>query len=480
MRKLTLRNIFSLILASTLIPIQGSAHPSDKPKSTQNSTKPSAVRDVLPIPFSGSADVVTDDGTALKDIKSIEGSNLLSWPPDSSSDLQKLIKARLDANSPCGMQAKNQVYIFHISHTTKIDSPSFTVLSSGWYAYRLTSKGLKFSGVSGSGDQLIYNKSKALIIGISEIGESQTAPGDTTNAAFQAQLLAEITNLYYEAYSISVVQGVPENSQALGQLLSGIAKVGGGAAVAGGPLDMIIKPIPPTEFSPLFVSVGCQAGTVKLPYTLTVTNTIATQETKPKKDDQKSNSGSQLGTVACSGTGLTSPCSTSRSFSSLDAEWWDVSIGITTPGTQQTKYAFSTTSNKVQTSVTRHTDLYVFVDLFPWALHHSKESIYPHFNLGVPITSQTLYRPYFGMSENLTGWTGIQRKLSLPVAVNFFAGVVWMKTDYLIGDPTTQAEFNTNLKPTRVWKGLFGIEVPVSSMLSKLGGKGGSAKGSGG
>ncbi len=478
MRTHAFRSILSFMLVSTLIPIQISAHHSDNPKSssTQNSTKPSAVLDVTPTPFSGSAEVITDGGSASKDIKSIEGSNLISWPSNNSGELQKLISMRLPADSACGMQEKNQIYIFHISHATKIDDPSFKVLSSGWYAYRLTRKGLKFSGLSGDGDQLIYNKSKALIIGVSEIGEGQATPAATTDADFQAQLLAGVKKDFVETYSISVVQGVPENSQALGQLLSGIPGLGG---VAGGSLARIITLPSRTKFNPIFVSVGCQAGTIKLPYTLTVTSSIATQSAKPK-DGQKSDAGSQLGTVACSGQGLTSPCTTSRSFSSLDEEWFDFSVGITTPGTRETKYAFSSSGNAVQTSVTRHTDLYGFVDIFPWAKHHSKESKYPHFNVGLPVTGQTLYRPYFGMAESLTGWTGIQRKLSLPVGINFFGGVVWMKTKYLVGDPTTQTDFNTDLKTTHVWKAVFGIEVPVSSMVSKLGGKGGSSKGGSG
>jgi hypothetical protein len=91
----------------------------------------------------------------------------------------------------------------------------------------------------------------------------------------------------------------------------------------------------------------------------------------------------------------------------------------------------------------------------------------------------TLYRPYFGMAENLTGWTHLQKAVSLPVSLNFFAGMVYMKTQYIVGNPQTQTEFNSDLHWHRVWKPIFGIEVPVSAMASKLGSKS-SSKNAGG
>ena len=95
------------------------------------------------------------------------------------------------------------------------------------------------------------------------------------------------------------------------------------------------------------------------------------------------------------------------------------------------------------------------------------------------MTSQSLYRPYFGMAENLTGWTHLKKALSLPVSVNFFAGMVYMKTQYIVGSPQTAAEFSSDLHWHRVWKPMFGIEVPVSAMASKLGGKSSSKNASG-
>jgi hypothetical protein len=69
----------------------------------------------------------------------------------------------------------------------------------------------------------------------------------------------------------------------------------------------------------------------------------------------------------------------------------------------------------------------------------------------------------------------LQRILQLPTGINFFAGMTYMKTQQLVGSaPTTQTQFNNELSYHRVWKPMFGIEVPVGALASKLGGKGGS------
>jgi len=123
--------------------------------------------------------------------------------------------------------------------------------------------------------------------------------------------------------------------------------------------------------------------------------------------------------------------------------------------------------------VTTHTELYAFLDLFPFGALKPKESWAPHINLGIPVASKSLYRPYFGIAENLTGWTHLQKGLGLPVGINFFIGMTYMKTQQIIGaPPATQAQFNSALKYTRVWKPIFGMEVPVSALASKVGGKG--------
>jgi hypothetical protein len=176
------------------------------------------------------------------------------------------------------------------------------------------------------------------------------------------------------------------------------------------------------------------------------------------------------GVVTCTGTDNTLPCTTTRTFTSVDREWWDVSIGIAIPGVRESK--FSIANNQLSQSTTTHTDLYGMLDLYPFAKWAAKDDWAPHFNLGVPITSKSLYRPYFGLAESvgglLTRITGSQKQFALPLDMNVFGGMVWMKTQTVTGNPTTASALTADSHTTRVWKPAFGVEVPVSSIASKI------------
>jgi hypothetical protein len=216
-------------------------------------------------------------------------------------------------------------------------------------------------------------------------------------------------------------------------------------------------------------------GTVKLPFTLTVTdNTVTTA------GNGTVNSPS-AGSLACNGANYTTPCASTHAFESIDKEYWDVSVGVTAPGVRETKFTFAT--NAVTKSTKTNTNLYGMLDIYWTARWHPKDYPILHPFVGLPVSGQTFYRPAFGMAQPINGLKILHHKISLPISVNAFAGMVYMRTSYLVGTPTTQAAFNTDLKPTRVWKPVFGIEVPISSMASKLGkksstaGKGGTGSG---
>ena len=202
-------------------------------------------------------------------------------------------------------------------------------------------------------------------------------------------------------------------------------------------------------------------------------NADATQKQGGQQNQggQKSTKGStQTSTtvVDCSATSTQSPCSFSHSFQADDKEWWDISIGVSVPGVQEAKYSKGASSPP---TITRHTDLYAILDLLPLAKWYSKDSFAPRLNVGLPVTGQTFYRPYFGVSENLTGrWHGF------PLQLNAFAGVVYMKQSIIVPGSSPAA-----LTQDRALKGIFGVEVPISSIVSKLkgGGKSGSTAKSG-
>jgi hypothetical protein len=121
----------------------------------------------------------------------------------------------------------------------------------------------------------------------------------------------------------------------------------------------------------------------------------------------------------------------------------------------------------VTPSKVTHTDAYAFFDVY--LLEHfsslpANQSWIPHINAGIPITGQTLHRPYVGLAENL-GFLTKYAKLNIPLSV--FAGPVFMKQQVELPGTTT-------LKWDRATKMIYGIELPISSITNYLKSGGGS------
>jgi hypothetical protein len=176
------------------------------------------------------------------------------------------------------------------------------------------------------------------------------------------------------------------------------------------------------------------------------------------------NSGSSQG-VKCV-VSIGSPCTFSRSMRSDDREFFDFSLGVVVPGAKERVYTTPTTS-----SITTHTDVYAFLDLYPFFISTPKSGLPPHFLVGLPITSSVFHRPLFGASENVSSWTGLER-LGFP-RISLFGGVVYMQQQVLTA--------SGSLVTDRALKPVYGVELSVSSLISKIGsgGKNASSKGSG-
>jgi hypothetical protein len=174
-------------------------------------------------------------------------------------------------------------------------------------------------------------------------------------------------------------------------------------------------------------------------------------------------SGPTVPTVDCTAVNQNTPCSFSHSLQSDDKELIDFSIGVSIPGVRETIYSSPTAS-----SVKRHTDLYGIVDIYPLFYWKNKETAIPHLSVGMPLTSQPFYRPYFGLSENLTTWSGFERLF--PLRLKLFAGVVLMKQQTAVAGVGSAG--SPMLKSERVTKAIAGIEIPIGPMVSKItGGK---------
>lgn len=166
--------------------------------------------------------------------------------------------------------------------------------------------------------------------------------------------------------------------------------------------------------------------------------------------------------VDCTNVSASSPCTFTRNFPVDDKEYWDVSLGLAIPGPKENVFKASSSGGGPASSVTTHTDAYAFADFYLFAHRWPKVSYAPHLNAGIPITSQSLHRPYAGLAEDISPW--LQRH-GFPLDLCIFGGVVFMKQQ--LYDPIVRNQ----LRIDWAHKAMYGVEVPISSIASKLSSK---------
>jgi len=280
------------------------------------------------------------------------------------------------------------------------------------------------------------------------------------------------------AYSVSEAKITSEREQDFAALAKALF---GAVTVGGGPLNATIAR-PPDH-----VCLNCLVGairvaTIDLPaqLTLSVKATVPTAESgdgaapvarAAKADPAASGSTDKPPSSAdCSAVSAKAACTTTRTLENYDKEFWDIALAIATPGVLEPNYASSNPAK--QLGPTRHTDLYGMLNFYPFYSSFSKDSILPHLVAGIPVTSKPFYRPFFGVAENLTGWTRWQ-KHGFPLRMSFFAGVVYLNEETVIGNGSG----GLSISHARTLKPMAGIEVPLSGLVSKIGSLGGASKG---
>jgi hypothetical protein len=267
----------------------------------------------------------------------------------------------------------------------------------------------------------------------------------------QSKIDASSPNIVYK---VSTTPTVPQNIQDLGALIEAISGAKGvTAARAAGRKPKLLSG---------FVTIADIDSTSAPPYTINVTVTVG----KAGKDDSGKNtsdpptktaSKSPTESVDCTDAG-TKGCSFSRQFAVTEPESWDVAVGLAIPGVTEAVYSKSTAGSAPTSKLVHHTDAYALVDLYPFGHLAPKDSYFPHVNFGIPVTSQSLHRPYFGLAEDISGWA--QRK-GFPLDICVFGGLVDMKQQ--LYSASTGA-----LTWDRALKGVVGIEMPVGQWASKL------------
>ena len=163
--------------------------------------------------------------------------------------------------------------------------------------------------------------------------------------------------------------------------------------------------------------------------------------------------------VDCTKVTASNPCTFARNFPVDDKEYWDVSLGLAIPGPKENVFKASSSGGVPTSTPTTHTDAYALADFYFLAHYWPKVSYAPHINGGIPITSQSLHRPYLGLAEDISPW--FQRH-GFPLDLCVFGGIVFMKQQ--LYDPSSP----TLLKPDWALKGMYGVEVPISSITGKL------------
>lgn len=382
-----------------------------------------------------------------------------------------------------GDPAKNTAYIVHIAEVRKNES-SWSVTSSTWTAYDYDGKSLQALRIDENENPVIYNRRKTWLLGISKFSDvigpktfqiryaTSTTPTKKQNMANLAALLQALegtlktTKAPIEtdtlvascalkqdstlplniniAYTLSPIappapnRGKGDKDQA-GALSWGFW-VGGGLRGFPGPVEASAAPADKSKSKP--------------------DNTATPKASTDGSGDTQSAS-SDPAPVDCTAVTSDSPCKISRKITVNDREFWDIGLGMAVPGVRERTYDASKLG--ATPGITTHTDVYAFLDIYPWAARHDNLSRFPHLSLGIPAAGQPFHRPFFGLALPVTSW--LPRR-SRPFKVDIVIGGVYMQQHFVAADPT--APNGLELKVGRTLKPMFGVELPLGQLIGRV------------
>lgn len=145
------------------------------------------------------------------------------------------------------------------------------------------------------------------------------------------------------------------------------------------------------------------------------------------------------------------PCTLTQTITDEGLYHWDVSVAVPITGYKET--VFDTNNALTPKSVTR-TNAYAMIDIAPWGEDFVKPALFgiPHLMTGLPLSGKVFNKPFVGGLGEEVGLSKV-----FPFSARIFAGVVYNK------------EFRgASQQPHRVWKIQYGIEMSMSSAISKL------------
>jgi hypothetical protein len=348
-----------------------------------------------------------------------------------------LCKAKTDKIKLCAFTAG--FYVIHIigAEGTAKDPYSVKVASSVWYLYESHLQKPKqvvlkrVVAVDGKFPD-IFNVRTGILIALQILHQPSCS-------AFDASCANDVS----AKYDLTVTQKTAANTAALTGLINGL--LGTVKPSAGRVPNVASVVVLPPEYVATASVYGLGQGAPRPPFDWKITANVT---------------GSPTGNGSCSNLTKSTNCSFTHTLSVVGPQYWNVGIDITPRGPRENKYALSS-SNIVTQSHTIHSPLFVALDFSPWAQWGYR----PYFQAGIPLSGAAFHLPFVSMAEPLPF-----TKKWLQISV--YCGVVFMQQTFprtlAVGVTTNTAAFNADLVTDRALKPLFGIEVPVSSIISKV------------
>ncbi len=143
--------------------------------------------------------------------------------------------------------------------------------------------------------------------------------------------------------------------------------------------------------------------------------------------------------------------------------WWDASIGI--PVNKIKDLQYSSSNNTIEATQVSKQSAYAMFNLMlrPVDLQDPKSNLMPRILLGFPLASDPWDRLFAG------GGIGLPK---IMIGSQFFVGAVFSRvstpTSLTAGSSASQAQLQNDSRLRVQYKLMFGINVPVKSVIDKL------------
>jgi hypothetical protein len=194
------------------------------------------------------------------------------------------------------------------------------------------------------------------------------------------------------------------------------------------------------------------------------TNNSGTNPSSTSGNQNQKPAGPSADCPAQTSGGQQAACKFAATVDDEDLYHWDISFAVPFHALNDLTFLASDgTGNTVIPKTVTRLNAYALFEFFPVAadIKTPPPIAVPHIFAGLPISGKVFNKPIFGAGDtfNLKKIVKV-----IPLQVGFFGGVVYNKEFRQIPGTIGSA----NVEPHRVWKGTYGVEIPVSQFKSLL------------